>query len=277
MKTIPAPLLLHVRGSLTHLSMCWKITRADGVIQAFTDAAQDLVIQGLRYLAITGYEPTAIESSGDLSVDNLEVDGLLNSGALTAADLAAGIYDSAAVQVFYVNRRALADGIIPLKRGTLGQASWEQGKFKIEVRGSLQPFQQSIVSIFTKSCRASLGDERCQVDLAAWTVTGSITSLIENRGFHDTSRAEADGHFTYGLVTFNSGACAGLSIEVRAYALGYVELLLPMPRQLAIGDTYTMLAGCNHERDTCRDKFHNILNFQGFYDIPDPASVMTPA
>jgi uncharacterized phage protein (TIGR02218 family) len=276
-KNIPTPLLQHVRGTLTTLSTCWKITRTDGIIQAFTDAAKDLTIAGLRYLALTGYEPTAIESAGDLSVDNLEVSGLLNSGAFTASDIAAGIYDSAEVVVFYVNRRALADGVIPLKRGTLGQASWEQGKFKIEVRGSLQPFQQNIIGLFTKSCTATLGDERCRVDLTNRYVTGAIGELVENRGFRDPGRTEPDGTFAYGVVTFTAGACAGLSIEVRAYTVGYVELLIPMPRPLAVGDTYALLTGCDHSRETCRDKFDNVLNFRGFPDVPDQATIMSPA
>lgn len=276
MKMVPAALMLHVQGSLTTLSMCWKLTRRDGVILAFTEAATDLFINGLNYLSVAGFEPSAIDSSADMSVDNLEIDGLLNSGAFTAADISAGVYNDAKVSVFYVNRRSIGDGILQLTEGTTGQITTEQGRFKAEVRGALQPFQQSIISLFSKTCPATLGDGRCRADMTGKTVTGSITTLLENRGFTDSARTEPASYFAYGKVTFLTGACAGLTIEVKHFNGGLVELLIPMPRPLLVGNAYRMTAGCDRSVATCRDKFNNILNFQGFPDIPDPTSVMYP-
>ncbi|MDQ2823568.1 MAG: DUF2163 domain-containing protein [Pseudomonadota bacterium] len=277
MKAIPQPLRFHIQGSLTSLSLCWKLTRRDGTVLAFTDAAADLAVQGLTYLSVTGYQPTAIESSASMSVDNMEVDGLLNSNAFTESDLSAGLYDGAEVQVFFVNRQAPADGLLTMKRGYIGQISWEQGKFKAEIRGMLQPFQQNVVEVFSKTCRATLGDSRCKVDLLAMTATGAVATTAENRTFTDPARAEAEGRFAYGLVNFTSGACKGLSMEVKTFKGGVVELLLPMPGAIVAGDTYTISAGCDRLVSTCRDTFKNILNFRGEPDIPDPTTVMYPA
>ena len=37
---------------------------------------------------------------------------------------------------------------------------------------------------------------------------------------------------------------------------------------LAIGDRLRLVAGCDKRMETCRYKFNNLLNFQGFPDIP---------
>lgn len=76
------------------------------------------------------------------------------------------------------------------------------------------------------------------------------------------------GWFDYGLFSATSGACAGRSMEVKSYVPGQWTLVLPMPYALAIGDTYTMVAGCNKVFSTCRAKFDNQKNFRGFPYVP---------
>lgn len=277
MKIIPIKLLNAVQSPLASLSMCWLITRADGVVQGFTDAQDDLVVAGQRYMAITGFEPSAIDSSSTMSVDNLEITGLLNSGAISSADVHAGVYSAARVAVFYVDRTDIEAGTLPLKTGYTGNISYEQGQFSAEVRGLLQPYSQNIIEICSKTCRASLGDKRCGIDLAQFRVVGVAASPVNSQKLSDDTRTEAVDHFTGGKLTFTSGACTGLSMEVKAYAPGRIELLLPMPRTVVDGDTYTMTAGCDREIETCNDRFGNVLNFRGEPFVPDPAVTAMPA
>jgi uncharacterized phage protein (TIGR02218 family) len=35
-----------------------------------------------------------------------------------------------------------------------------------------------------------------------------------------------------------------------------------------VGDTLVAVAGCDRQLTTCRDKFHNTVNFRGFPHIP---------
>lgn len=70
------------------------------------------------------------------------------------------------------------------------------------------------------------------------------------------------GYFGYGLVTFTSGLNAGLSMEIKVSDVGLFVLQLPMPYTCAIGDTYSIKAGCDKSRNTCRDTFSNIVNMR---------------
>lgn len=275
MKTISAELSAHIAGEVTTLATCWKLTRRDGAIQGFTDHDAPLTLGGVTYQAETGFTPTAIGSSASLAVDNLQAEGMLSAESIAEADIMAGLYDFAEMEVFMVNHADLTQGALPLKRGWLGEVRLDRGRFTAEIRGLSQALQQNIGELFSPSCRASLGDARCGVSLGAHTVTGSVTSADsgERQIFVDSARSEESGLFTFGTITFTSGLNDGLSMEVKEhrYRSGQgatLILALPMPYALAEGDAYSLSKGCDKTLSTCKSRFDNVLNFRGEPHIP---------
>ena len=95
-----SPALLAALGSpATTWCFLWKITRQDGTVLGFTDHDRDLVCSGVTYKAATGFVPSAVQGQNDLAPTNLEVTGVLDSSAITADDVRAGVYDFAEVRV----------------------------------------------------------------------------------------------------------------------------------------------------------------------------------
>jgi hypothetical protein len=118
--------------------------------------------------------------------------------------------------------------------------------FTAEVRGISQSLQNTVGVLYTQLCTANLGDARCKVSLAAYTVNGAVTSTSDLANFVDTSRLDAQNYYTFGVVTWLTGLNAGLSMEVQSFtAGGQFKLVLPMPYAIALGDTYSVVAGCN--------------------------------
>jgi hypothetical protein len=78
-----------------------------------------------------------------------------------------------------------------------------------------------------------------------------------------TPLGSATGYFDFGKITFTSGLNNGLSREIKAYLPTQITLYLPLPYVAAIGDTYTIVAGCDKSFATCRDRFNNVVNFRG--------------
>jgi hypothetical protein len=76
MKTISAGLAQHLAAEVTTLATCWRITRRDGVVLGFTDYIRDLEVDGVTYEAASGYTRTAIRSTADLAVDNLDLESV---------------------------------------------------------------------------------------------------------------------------------------------------------------------------------------------------------
>lgn len=123
-------------------------------------------VPALTYSPVQGFSSSAIESKDDMSVDNMEVQGIFNSDSITIGDLRAGKFDFANVTLFIVNYNDLTMGTIILRTGVFGEViSSPQGWFKVELRGMTQLLQQLIVELYGPECRADLGDYRCTVPI----------------------------------------------------------------------------------------------------------------
>lgn len=275
MKTAGSPLATHIAGETTTLATCWEVTRRDGSIFGFTDFDKDLTVDSLLYQARSGYTRSAIHTIANLAVDNLDIESAIDSETLSAADLRAGVWDGATVEIFLVNWANLANGKIILKRGTIGEVELKDTVFRAELRGLSQALSQQIVELYTPDCRADLGDTRCKVNLAALTVTGAVSAVTDRRSFADSSRSESVNHWNGGLLIWTSGANVGRKMEVKAFGSGGAfTLFLPMPSIVAVGDNYSLRPGCDKKFSTCKDRYSNVKNFRGEPNVPGNDQVL---
>ena len=269
MKTASINLKNHLAQEVTTLATCWKVTLSNDTVLGFTDHAADLVIDGVTFQAAIGYTPSNVTTSNNLAVDNLEVTALIDSSSITEADVLAGLWDYAEVEIFAVNYEDLTQGHLHQRKGHLGNVSIERSQAQAELRGMMQAYTNAIGEVTTPTCRAQFCDARCGLTAASYTVTGSITSITDTRHIADSTLTEDDDYFTYGLITMTSGNNNGLSMEIKGYTQsgGAIELVLPFPYALAVSDTYSMIAGCDKTFDTCIG-FSNAINFRGEPHIP---------
>jgi len=263
MKTITAGMSAHLQEELTTLAYLWKVTRTDGLVFGFTSHDKPITYQGITYEATSGFVPTAVSTSGGLQVDDVELEGMLSSNAITQQDVIAGRWDRAEVILYQVNYNDLTDGAVILRRGWTGEFKAGKTSFITELRGLNQRLNQVIGKNFSPTCRATFCDPKCTLDINNFKVTGTVTSVIDKRTFGDTARTEADNYFALGHVTFTSGANTGISREVKAYASDTITCELPFPYAITVGDAYELFRGCDKTVATCRDTYTNLINFRG--------------
>lgn len=268
MKIVSNTLNTHLASEVTTLATCWKITRRDGVVMGFTEHDQDILYNSVNYLAASGFTPSAVANNSELAVDNLDVEGVIDNDVIAEKDLQAGLYDYAKIEIFMLNYKDISQGDINLRTGWLGEMKFSKNKFIIEVRGLMQSLAQGIGELYSPSCRAKFADSRCKVNVASYTFSGSITSLVNNQIFVDSSRSEAEGYFNAGKITFTSGANNGLAMEVKRFAKKTITLALPMPYDLSVGNSFSLIAGCDKSFGTCVEKFNNATNFRGEPHVP---------
>lgn len=183
-------LLSHLAGEVLTTCTAIKITRRDGITVGFTSLDVGFTADGIDYRA-GSFSPSAVASSGDMSVDNLDVQTLLDPDIITTADLLAGAWNYAKVWCLQFNYADLTQGARILRRGTLGEVRAGDTGFEVELRGLAQLLQQPVGEVSTACCRNSLGDARCRVDLDAIAVTGAVTwASADGRTFEDTTRTE---------------------------------------------------------------------------------------
>lgn len=274
MKTLSASLATHLAGGATTLCHCWLVARKDGTAMGFTDHDRDVTVDAVTYKAATGFTATAVQDQLGLSVSNLDVDGALSSAAITEADLAAGIYDDAAITIMRVNWLDTSQRVV-IRSGFLGQVSRGETTFSAELRGLASRLDQTAGRVFQRTCGWELGDSRCTVNLGAGANNGSGAVVSVVSAFEFTASglsAFASGIFSRGKIVWTGGSNSGLAIEVKDHTQGIpnarLTLFLPMPRSISAGDTFTITAGCDKQLATCRDRFSNAVNFGGFPQMP---------
>ncbi|MDF2631437.1 MAG: hypothetical protein K0Q85_33 [Caproiciproducens sp.] len=256
-------------GTLTSIAWCFKLTLTDHTVMGFTSHDQDLLVAGIAYEAATGFSPSAVETSKDMSTDNIDVEGCLTSDRITEKDIEIGRYDNAEIEIFICNWRNLSDPVFILRSGILGEATTGKMTFQAEVNGLLSYLQQENGDVFQKACRATLGDGKCSKDLTAYTFIGTVTAVNADGSFN-TNLAQTDKYFDYGLITFTSGENTGRGCEIKEHlqASGELTPFLPLAFPVAAGDTFTIIAGCDGNFSTCKAKFNNYINFRGEPHVP---------
>lgn len=274
MKSVSPELQAHLAEDVATLATCWRVARLDEVVLGFTTHDRDLVIGTIRYRAASGFLPTSIAATAGLEVDNLDVTGALSSASLNEDELAEGRFDHARIEIFVVNWADLTQGEMVLRTGYLGELTQADGRFTAEIRGLMESLRHAVGEVYSPECRADLGDGRCKVALLGFTHTGRVTAATDKLAFEDSTIGQADGWYDYGLVTWHSGANAGLRMEVRLHQGPTITLAQEMPAAIAVDDIFTMTAGCDKRLETCRGKFDNVVNFRGEPFVPGTDSLI---
>jgi uncharacterized phage protein (TIGR02218 family) len=279
-KTLSPALQAHLDSGTTTLCWCWKIARRDGFVLGFTDHDAPVTFNGTAYQAASGFTAGEVQSSLGLSVDNLSVMGALSSASLNEDDLAAGLFDNAAIEIWRVNWAA-PDQRLLMRKGSLGEVRRGKTGFEAEVRGLAHLLNQPMGRVYGHGCDADLGDANCTVALTP--VAATVAVPHDARRFTVTGLASfASGWFSAGKLAFTSGANAGQAMEVKRHTLAgstvTLELWQAMSQPIAPGDAFSVTPGCDKQFTTCKAKFANAANFRGFPYMPgDDAVLAAPA
>lgn len=269
----------HLGGSVLTLAVCWRVVRKDGAVFGFTSLDEPLEIAGLVYKPQAGIAPTSTVMSADGAVANSELAGVLSSEDITEADLEAGLWSYASIEIFWINWADLGMGTIPLQAGNLGQITLDKGsKFSVEMRSLGQLLQLPIGDVDGRTCPQQKCACLVKLALPEFLQYGRV-SLISTSGrvITDPARTEADDYFKYGKLTFTAGKNSGLSQEIYSSSGRAITLLDKFPNLIAIGDTYALSRGVDGSAATCKSVQGNLLKFAGKPYILNSNVLVTPA
>lgn len=264
----------HVESGLTTLCRCWAVTRRDGLQLGFTDHDCGLSFDGISFKADSGLTAMALQQGTGLAVDNTEAMGALSDAAIRDEDIDAGRFDGAEVCAWLVN---WADPEVRWLqfRGAFGEIRRAGGAFHAELRGLTEVLNTPQGRIYQKPCTAVLGDGDCGFDLdqPGYRTDLAAAVVTDNRNFRwDALPGFEPGWFQRGRLTVLSGAAQGLWGAIKHDRLEgdtrALDLWEPIGIDIQPGDLIRLDAGCDRRMETCRLKFANLINFQGFPDIP---------
>ncbi|WP_299414666.1 DUF2163 domain-containing protein [uncultured Sulfitobacter sp.] len=265
---------LHLRTGLTTVCHAWAITRKDGIVFAFTDHDMPLRFAGYEFRADTGLSALALAQSTGLSVDNSEALGALSDASLREDEIEQGRFDGAEVRAWLVNWADTDQHWLNF-RGHLGELTRADGGFRAELRGLTEGLNRPLGRVYQKPCSAVLGDGNCRFNLAQESYSQQIdVQKVEGarRFVWDDFLAFDTDWFTRGRLEIIDGPAAGLWGTIKSDRSDggqrIVELWEPIRGTVTAGTQVRLVAGCDKRVETCRLKFNNFDNYQGFPDLP---------
>lgn len=274
MRELPQSLSDALETRATTLCRCWSLTRADGVVLGFTDHDRPVSFDGIAFEADAALNAEAIESATGLNVDTHTVTGGFSSAAITDEDIERGLYDGAEVTLWLVDWTDV-EGRLLLSRGLIGEVRRGRTAFEAEIVGLSERLNQPTGRAYLHDCDRQLGDGGCTVDLTLpeYRGTATVTDVIDGQRVAVSGlEGFAAAWFSSGRLVWSSGANAGSAGHVKTHSVVsssvIVEVWLTPPLPVAVGDVFTVTAGCDKTPETCKAKFANLLNYGGFPHMP---------
>ncbi|SDG36725.1 DUF2163 domain-containing protein [Pelagibacterium luteolum] len=260
----------HIASGATTLCWCWKLERADGAVLGFTDHDVPLAFGGVNYAPADGLDGSETVQRLGAQTQTSEVLGVLSSAAIAEDEIALGRYDGARIESWRVNWRVIGQREL-IRVDTIGEIVREDGVFRAELRSAQHQLNAPRGRLYQHMCDAHLGDGRCGVDLdgAAYRADVTVTGMADARTVVVSELGGfADGWFVDGTAQWISGKRDGVREAILAQAGNRLGFARAVSDWVEIGDTLRVFAGCDKQFATCRTKFGNGANFQGFPHIP---------
>ncbi|MGN7678977.1 MAG: DUF2163 domain-containing protein [Anaplasma sp.] len=273
MKDITQELLSHVSQEIITTAYCCKLTLKDKTTIGLTDCDSDLNFGKILYSSVNSINLGPVCDSSDVSTAHVEV---IAGNLIAQEGMSAESFDRAAAEIFLVNYENLSQGKMVLFSGTIAEFTTCDDRIKLTLEGAKHALLNRIGELFSPHCRAQLCDSRCGLAKERFTFQGSIEKVAGPLAFEDTKLPHMDGYYKHGVVTFSKSSNRGISIDVRDHRGYAVHLAEPAPHPFLVGDTYSIIAGCDKSFSTCRTKFDNVLNFRGEPHVPDLHSIYPP-
>jgi uncharacterized phage protein (TIGR02218 family) len=129
---------------------------------------------------------------------------------------------------------------------------------------------------FQPDCPWSVGDANCTLNLSGtdtngYHMTQAFTAANGSNQYTlvaSTSFTQPSGYFTQGVVTCTAGSMAGFSWTVQSHVGNTLTLASPMLLAPNVGDTFSVIVGCDKTAGTCQSKFGNLINHGGTPFVP---------
>jgi uncharacterized phage protein (TIGR02218 family) len=254
--------------TLTTRVHAWRVERRDGIAIGFTAHDRDLWRAGLHYRAAPGLIPGAVVQALGSEADSVAVDAVLSDDAITAADLAAGRWDGAAVTLFLIDWTDPEGDVWPLLAGTLGEVEAGGDGFRAELRGGAARLDEPFLPHVSPGCRAGFCDADCQLPAARFTHRARLVSAEGLLLRFDALPAIGIDGFAHGLLRWRDGPDCGTVQGIAASDGATVTLTEPPARPPRPGAGAELIEGCDRRLATCAGRFANVRNFRGEPYLP---------
>jgi len=284
MKTIPLQLLNQYAkpgGSYCYLA---KVVDRDGNAFGFTTLDANVLYDDgfhvVNYSSRQELRPQKLQSTSDYDAINTDLLGWFNIELEKL--ILAGMFDRAELTLYRVAYLKLEAGAELLAYGTVGEvdfAASAKGTRKIEFLGLKDQLHQVVNEMYSLTCRAQFGDDRCKMPFSWQSGQVSAVGGSPFLAFSVSGEAMARpaGYYEFGVIEFLSGDNTGAELEVEGWgSSGQTQLSFLAPYPVKVGDQLRIRRDCGKTETDCKG-YNNIINMRAEHLTPvENAAIMVP-
>ena len=281
---VSAEMKAHLQGTIT-LGTFIKVTAKDGTVLRVWNGTRNKIVDGETYLAYP-LTPSRLEAAKNLKADNMEMMAVY-ADQFTARHLRARRWQGARVEYQILNYNDFTMGYAERRVMYLGKSTVGKHAGTVEMMSLSSKLSEPVGQVCNKDCDVlRLGDTRCGVDLEgtdedgfAISIDAEITAVTNKQQITVAFDGDIEPStpatvtapnqlFRRGTFEFTSGDNDGAEGLILTNTGNALTLYLPLHYTPEVGDTLTLVSGCDRKINTCRDKFANAERYRGFPFLP---------
>lgn len=255
-----------------------KLSLVDGSIIGITDHETPIMVDGLECQPSPNLNAIQMLQTQGTQVNTQKIFSTWFEDIFDMDSLKAGLYDDADLEVGWVGWNTSSLLSMVIFSGKIGEITFNDEGLTVEALDDMKLLEDNFGRTYTTHDPYTFGDPQFGLDESAYTESGVVDYVLSNRLKFKASGSGFNSHpnawFTFGKLTFTSGPNQGWSGEVKVHEVNTdinigtsIELFLPTPFPMSVGDTFEVVAGYDGSFAQSRDKFNNIVNFGGFPHI----------
>jgi uncharacterized phage protein (TIGR02218 family) len=296
-------------GQTLRLTRIYRVTRRDGTVLRLTDHDQEIVCRegfldgsadpfsgDYTYTPSTGVFGTAIRQEAALKKQSMELEALIDSSLISDADLRAGLYQNAIVDIAYCDWQYPWLGFFRHNQYRLTDFQYDEERWTATVVNKASELQRKIGKRWSRTCWHTFMDEGCGIAQTPGTTTfpGQIVTAVDpdyprtifsfDAGATYDGTGEVANYFKAGHIRWATGANAGQTYPVKKSFPGTgfnpmtLELQIPTRAAISGGDLVDVFAGCERTITACQSTtlaggVDNHLRFGGAPHMPGAGRV----
>lgn len=243
-----------------NICFLFEITKPkrDALFLTSSDTEQN--INGQKYHPYCGLNLFSLTSND--SGDNIAIiDGIYNQFAITKAD---DLTDASITIYQLINNdlRVLGSLICTF-------FSKQDLSFRVFCNSEVVKYQQSLLQLFSKTCRANFGDKKCTINPEDFTVHARILEFTNQRIKYQSNDTNKISFNKGWAVLSGDNPTPEYSTNIISHLGNIIDINITQEIDISLYHNVRLIPTCDKKYRTCCYSFNNKVNFRGEPHIPD--------
>lgn len=231
----------------------FEIFMQSGQVLALNSSGRDLLVGEQKFLRFSSLNLASGEFN-DSAENEIILNGIFEADGINKSMNLAGCR----IKIYH----CLDCLLTPIVTYFITEFSKNDLDFVIKCEPETIKYNQSLLLLFSKTCRADFGDHKCLVNLNDYKKTYEIDS-IKSRVINLSNIDKNTGYYNQGWAEFESESEKPARFRIISHYQSEIELEENIPEDL-LGQKYiSLLVACDKNFITCCNKFNNAINFRG--------------